>query len=65
MQTQCSAQPLDFSCVGRHRVVAAFDGGEVSSDGGARLLMRTDRAIRLLDRLAGCFRDARGPELIG
>jgi hypothetical protein len=40
-------------------VVAAFDGGRVSSDAGALLLGRTDRAIGLIDRLAGCFRDGR------
>jgi hypothetical protein len=41
--------------------VAAFDGGEVTSDGGALLLKRTDEAIGLLDRLAGCFIDRRSP----
>ena len=59
MRTQCSAEQLQFSCVERRRVVAAFDGGEVSSDAGALLLMRTERAIGLLDRLAACFIDRR------
>jgi len=40
-------------------VVAAFDGGQVTSDAGALLLMRTDRAIGLIDRLAQCFIDRR------
>ena len=53
MQTQCTSEQLEFSCLGRRRVVAAFDGGQVSSDAGALLLMRTDRAIRVIDRLAG------------
>jgi hypothetical protein len=39
--------------------VAAFDGGQVSSDAGALLLMRTDGAIGLIDRLAECFVDRR------
>ncbi|MGH8630041.1 MAG: IS1380 family transposase, partial [Burkholderiales bacterium] len=43
---------------------AAFDGGTVSSDGGALLLKRTDEAIDLIDRLARCFRDARNPQAI-
>ena len=64
MQTQCSAEQLQFSCVERRRVVAAFDGGTVSSDAGALLLGRTDEAIGLIDRLAGCFIDQRRPELI-
>ena len=46
------------------RVVAAFDGGQVSSDAGALLLKRTDEAINLLDRLAGCFIDERAAESI-
>ena len=64
MRTQCSAEQLEFSGVERHRVVAAFDGGTVSSDAGALLLGKTDEAIRLVDRLAGCFVDERDPDLI-
>jgi hypothetical protein len=64
MQTECSSEQLEFSCVERRRVVAAFDGGTVSSDAGALLLGRTDEAIGLIDRLAGCFIDHRKPELI-
>ena len=64
MQTQCNAEQLQFSCVERRRVVAAFDGGTVSSDAGALLLGRADEAIGLIDRLAGCFIDERDPDLI-
>ena len=63
MPTQCNAEQLEFSCVERRRVVAAFDGGTVSSDAGALLLGRTDEAIGLIDRLAGCFVDERDPSL--
>jgi hypothetical protein len=45
--------------VERRRVVAAFDGGTVSSDAGALLLGRADEAIGLMDRLARCFTDGR------
>ena len=38
-------------------MVAAFDGGAVSSDAGALLLGHTDRAIGLIERFAGCFTD--------
>src|ERR1700677_500965 len=64
MPTQCNAEQLQFSCVERRRVVAAFDGGTVSSDAGALLLGRTDEAIGLIDRLARCFIDERDPNLI-
>jgi hypothetical protein len=64
MRTQCNAEQLEFAGVERRHVVAAFDGGTVSSDAGALLLGRTDAAIGLIDRLAGCFVDQRDPDLI-
>jgi hypothetical protein len=45
-------------------VEAGFDGGLVTSDAGGLLLGATDRAIGMIDRFAGCFRDERRPELI-
>ena len=64
MPTQCNAEQLQFSCVERRQVVAAFDGGMVSSNAGAVLLGRADEAIGLVDRLAHCFVDERDPSLI-
>ena len=45
-------------------MVAAFDGGAITSDAGALLLGETDRAIRLTARFAACFTDTRMPELV-
>jgi len=45
-------------------VVAAFDGGSITSNGGALLLGKTDRVIRLTERFAACFTDARVPEVV-
>lgn len=64
MPTQCSARPHEFARVENRSVVAAFDGGAVTSDAGALLLGSTDRAVRLLDRFAGCFTDHRRPDLV-
>jgi len=64
MHTECNPVQMEFSAVESRRVVASFDGGTVSSDGGALLLARTDQAIGLIDRLAQCFRDRRLPELV-
>lgn len=64
MPTQCNAEQLEFACVERRRVVAAFDGGLVTSDAGAMLLKRTDEAIRLAERVANCFRDTRKQWLV-
>lgn len=64
MQTQCNPAQYEFSGVGRRSVVAAFDGGTVSSDAGALLLQRTDEAVNLLDRLGHCFVDERNPDSV-
>ena len=61
MLTQCSLAEMGFGRAGGRRVVANFDGGMVSSDGGALLLSQTDEAIGLTDRFAGCFVDRRSP----
>ena len=45
-------------------MVAAFDGGTITSDAGALLLGQADRAIRLTERFAACFADQRMPELV-
>jgi hypothetical protein len=44
--------------------VGAFDGGLITSDAGALLLGATNKAIRLVDRFAACFGDARNAEQI-
>jgi hypothetical protein len=59
MPTECSADLFGFAPVEGRAVVAAFDGGRVTSDAGALLLGATDRAIRLVERFAGCFQDGR------
>jgi len=64
MLTECSAKRFEFAPVEGRRVVAGFDGGRITSDAGALLLGQTDRAIRLLDRFAACFTDARRVELV-
>ena len=38
-----------------------LDSGAVTSDAGVLMLRETDRAIRVIDRLAACFRDRRDP----
>jgi Transposase DDE domain group 1 len=64
MPTECNATLFEFAPVEGRRVVAAFDGGAITSDAGALLLGETDRAIRLTARFAACFTDARSPELV-
>ena len=64
MPTECSPTLFEFAPVEGRAVVAAFDGGAITSDGGALLLGEADRAIRLTERFAACFIDARMPELV-
>jgi hypothetical protein len=64
MPTECSAERFEFGIVEGRNVEAAFDAGLVTSDAGALLLGATDRAIDLIGRFAGCFRDHRCQELI-
>src|SRR4249919_3912044 len=64
MPTECSAELFEFARVEGRSVVAAFDGGKITSDAGALLLGASDRAIGLIDRLAGCFTDSRSPEQV-
>ena len=62
--TQCTQDSLEFEAHFSRQVVVRFDGGTMSSDGGALLLRQTDRRLNLLSRLAACFDDQRSPWLI-
>jgi hypothetical protein len=64
MPTECNPKLFEFAPVEGRRVVAAFDGGAITSDAGALLLGETDRAIRLTERFASCFTDVRVSELV-
>ena len=44
--------------------MARFDGGTISSDGGAFLWRQTDQRLNLLPRLAQCFLDGRNQEQV-
>ncbi len=62
--TQCTQTEIEFEAHFARSVVARFDGGTMTSDGGAWLLRRTDRRLNLLPRLAACFRDERDARYI-
>jgi Transposase DDE domain group 1 len=59
MPTQCSRDLFGYEAVEGRQVVAAFDGGDNTSDAGALLLGATDRALGLVGRFAACFADGR------
>lgn len=61
MPTECRADALQFQEVAGRAVVARFDGGTLTSDGGAVLVREVDRATGLLAQFVACFRDYRAP----
>jgi hypothetical protein len=61
--TECTQTQFGFSAHFSRRVVAAFDGGTITTDGGGLLLREADRRLKLMERLAGCFVDRRNPGL--
>ena len=63
MPTECISDLFGFARVESRRVEAAFDGGAVTSNGGALLLGATERAIGLVAGFARCFQDGRDPAL--
>ena len=64
MTTECNPAYLDFPMLGSRRVLADFDGGDISSDGGALLLRKTEQLTGVIRQFAACFTDRRRPDLI-
>jgi|SRR3974390_1560372 len=62
--TECNQSSFGFKACGSREIVARFDGGTISSDGGALLLRETDRRLNLLPRLAQSFLDGRAPDRV-
>ena len=59
--TDCNYVPasasIRFSAFGRQLVDADFNGGQISSDGGALLPREDERAFKLVRRLTACIAD--------
>jgi hypothetical protein len=62
--TECKQSSFGFQDCGSREIVARFDGGTISSDGGAVLLRQTDQRLDLLPRLAQCFLDGRAQDRV-
>ena len=52
MQTQCTQRAFGFQQVGGREIVARFDGGRVTSDGGGILLREIEERFRLVEKFA-------------
>ena len=50
--TECTQSSFGFEACGSREIVARFDGGTISSDGGAFLLRQTDQRHSILEMLS-------------
>jgi hypothetical protein len=55
---------FSFPTVDRKKVVAAFDGGRITSDGGVMLLGAVERQLGIADTLALLISDPRNPAFV-
>lgn len=64
MKTECKKNRYEFQALGKRAVVGDFDGGQITSDGGALLLRELEKKSGIIGQFAKCFRDYRNPERI-
>lgn len=64
MKTECTADVPGFKPLGKRDVVARFDGGDVTSDGGGLLLRELEARLGIIRSFSACFTDHRDPDLI-
>lgn len=50
--------------LGSRQVLADFDGGDISSDGGVLLLRKTEEITGVIRQFAACFDDHRNPDRV-
>ena len=62
--TECTADRVEFSSLGRKKIQADFQGGTISSDAGAVLLREMDRQLGLIDTINDIIADPRDPRYI-
>jgi len=59
MTTECNQQSFEFHSLNQRKVIARFDGGNITSDAGILLLREVEKRTGLIASLAECFRDYR------
>lgn len=61
MPTQCTKKKLSFQPLSNRQLEVSFDGGQITTDGGAPLLREVDQRLDLTTRFAKGFTDHRDP----
>lgn len=62
--TNCTTKNLIFPRLKNRNVIANFDGGSITSDGGCLLLREIDQKLKLTESVAKKFNDKRDPDYI-
>ena len=57
-------QPFSLPAIKPKKVIAAFDGGRLSSDGGVTLLALAEKRVGIVERLSRLFPDERDPDRV-
>ena len=60
----CTRDEIRFGRLGRRQIIANFDGGDISSEGGLMLLGQVDRKIGLTKAVSKVLSDSRSPSRI-
>jgi hypothetical protein len=64
MKTHCNQKNFEFQAENSRKIIAYFNGGNISSDSGGLLLQQTERITGIISQFADCFDDHRAPDLI-
>lgn len=64
MKTDCKETRINFQSLNRREIVGKFDGGHITSDGGAILLKEVEERLGILKEFSECFVDHRHQDSI-
>ena len=59
MKTHCNQKTFEFQAENSRKIVAHFNGGNISSDCGGLLLRQVEQITGIIRQFAGCFTDHR------
>ena len=52
METACKSDRIEFQGLGNREIIGEFNGGDITSDGGAILLRETEKRTNIIKRFA-------------